>query len=186
MPSFSRIRNDFYPTHKSLTHELLKRVEISGKILECCSGDGAIASLFLDCISNDFHPSNGYEQNFRLDASDPESWKCWLPIDWVVTNPPFSLAPSILPLALENARVGVAALLWLSYLEPCANRAQWLQECGDFLSNLIILNPRPKFRSDTRGSDNVTVAWYVWQHGHQGGTKVTFVHGCSSRKGREP
>lgn len=177
MSPLARIANDFYPTGQALTHELLKQVKISGKILECCSGDGAIASLFPGCITNDFHPLVGHEPTFKLDACNLDSWQAWQGIDWVVTNPPFSLAPSILPLALENARVGVAVLLRLSYLEPCANRAQWLQKSADSLSHLIIFNPRPRFRADTRGNDNVTVAWYVWQHGHQGGTKHTYVHG---------
>lgn len=167
-----RVKNDFYPTSQALTLQLLKRVNIYGTILECCAGDGAIASLLPNCITNDPHPSNGYEPDFQLDATSPQSWQSWNQVDWVITNPPFSLAPSILPLALLNAKVGVAALLRLSYLEPCANRGQWLQEYSDRLSNLIIFSPRPKFRKDTKGVDSVTVAWFVWQHRHQGGTQI--------------
>jgi hypothetical protein len=31
------------------------------------------------------------------------------------------------------------------------------------MTHLIVLNPRPKFRADTNGGDNVTAVWLVWQ-----------------------
>ena len=39
--------NDFYPTDARLTQELLKRVEISGTVFECCVGNLAIARELL-------------------------------------------------------------------------------------------------------------------------------------------
>lgn len=161
-----RVENDFYPTEAKLTEELLKIVEIDGQVFECCAGDGAIAELFTGFVANDPYPQNEFRPDFQLDATLSESWQQFEAAggcDWVVTNPPFSLAPQILPLAFEYARVGVAFLLRLSYAEPCADRAEWLQQNADHLSNFIVLNPRPRFRDDTNGGDTVTVAWFVWR-----------------------
>lgn len=36
---------------------------------------------------------------------------------------------------------------------------------SDCMTNLIVLSPRPRFRADTGGSDNIAVAWVVWQKG---------------------
>jgi hypothetical protein len=89
----------------------------------------------------------------------------------VISNPPYNVAPDILPLAWEHSRLGMAMLLRLTYLEPTANRAEWLQDTP--LSNLIIFNPRPKFRQGS-GSDSATVAWFVWRRGWKDETRVSF------------
>jgi hypothetical protein len=172
MSTLQRIERDFYKTHEWLTVELLKEVEVEGLIFEPCAGDGEIVkalikhSEFDEIWSNDINPD--FSCNSNLDMTLTESWgriamQLVQPADWVVTNPPFSEAHKILPLAWENCHQGVAFLLRLSYLEPCKNRAKWLQDHARDMSDLIVFNPRPKFRNDTTNCDNVTVAWFVWR-----------------------
>lgn len=161
-----RVENDFYPTAQAVTEELLKVVDIQGQVFECCAGDGAIAEMFTGYIANEPFPPSEFHPDYELDATDPTAWEQFDAdggFDWVVDNPPFSKASQILPLAFKHARIGVAFLLRLSYLEPCADRAHWLKQNADHLSNVIVLNPRPQFRSDTTGGDTVTVAWYVFR-----------------------
>ena len=57
-------------------------------------------------------------------------------------------------------------LLRLTFLEPCKNRAELLKTYADNLVAVIPVNPRPKFRKDTRSTDSTTVAWFVWRHFH--------------------
>jgi len=164
--TLARIENDFYPTNVLLTKPLLEEVDITGRIIEPCAGDYAIASLLpSEYITNDLYPHAEYVCNYNLDATDPAAWQQWedLEIDWAVTNPPYNRADEIVPLAFEHTKIGVAVLLRLSYLEPCANRADWLKDNSAHLCQIITLNPRPRFRSDTQNSDNVTVAWMVWR-----------------------
>ncbi|CAB1103497.1 unnamed protein product [Ectocarpus sp. CCAP 1310/34] len=47
--------------------------------------------------------------------------------DWVVTSPPYKGALAFVKAALTVAKKGVALKLPLSFLEPCADRAGWLQ-----------------------------------------------------------
>ncbi|CAB1101013.1 unnamed protein product [Ectocarpus sp. CCAP 1310/34] len=47
--------------------------------------------------------------------------------DWVVTRPPYNGALAFVKAALPVAKKGVALKLPLSFLEPCADRAGWLQ-----------------------------------------------------------
>lgn len=161
-----RVENDFYPTAKKLVDALKETVEIDGSVLECCAGDLAISQHFPGCVTNDPYQPD-IEHAYRLDASDPFSWSLFPSTDWVVTNPPFKIAPKILPQAMLHARIGVAFLLRLSYMEPCtsgrSDRGDWLIEHSDNMTNLITFCPRPRFRADTNGSDNVTVAWFVWR-----------------------
>lgn len=122
---------DFYRTPSKLTEKLLDIVPISGVILEPCAGDGAISVLLRDrgfqVVSNDISDEYSHKADYNADATNPDSWKEWDYCDWVVTNPPFTEAPYIIPLAYETASAGIAMLLRLSYLEPAENRGEWLE-----------------------------------------------------------
>lgn len=173
----SRRKLDHYPTETTVTHALLARFgnEINGRILEPTAGAGQIARALAGndrtIFTNDIDPD--HKCDFTSDATDPFAfcWGLYGGIDWVVTNPPFSLAEDILANAMSNARVGVAFLLRLSYMEPVVSRAAWLCGYADKMVYQGALNPRPHFRKGEinpktgkkYGTDNVTVAWFVWR-----------------------
>ena len=155
---------------------------IHGRILEPCAGPSKMADALrlYDSVSNvvtgDINPLHSVD--LISDASRSNS-RIWNPdhtgeVDYVVTNPPFNLAHKILPKALKAARCGVAFLLRLSYAEPCEkgnSRGQWLTDHADQQIWQSALNPRPNFKhglinpktGKEYGTDNVTVAWFVWQ-----------------------
>lgn len=189
----NRHDHDFYRTSALLTRALLCRVQLKGNVLECCSGDGAIAQeLEKHCYQSSYHvPFNVLTNDLvdqcchqaNVDVTQEASWGNLThgllsaeQIDWVITNPPFNKAHEIVPLAYKYTQTGIAMLLRLSYLEPCSNRAQWLQQHRHNLSNLIVFSPRPKFRSDTSGSDAVTVAWFVWRKDWTDETQIEFLN----------
>ncbi|WP_299491213.1 hypothetical protein [Acaryochloris sp. IP29b_bin.137] len=140
---------------------------IGGSVLEPCAGRNAISDMLDSYGSIDIvHSSDllwpvgpGRTTN---DATDPQYWAEAPKVDWVVTNPPFNVAEKILPLAYEHADRGVAFLLRLSYLEPCNGRKEWLKQHSDQMKRVIVVSPRIRFRSDTKGSDSVTCAWLIW------------------------
>ena len=180
-----RHKNDLYETDRKLTAVLTSHIGLSGRVLECCAGRGAMAAALPNphvsrLITNDIDAALNPELNYN--AASKALYDLTKP-DWTVTNPPFSEAEDILPAAYAGSRVGVAFLLRLSYLEPIASRgnrtgrADWLRQHQNEMSHLIVVNPRPRFRLDTRNTDSVTVAWMVWQHGWGGGTAVRFVQG---------
>lgn len=159
---------DAYFTPSSAVETLLKHVSIEGRVLECCSGDGAIArplkSHGCQVDTNDFN----FEMPAALcfDATDPCEWR-FVTHDWVVSNPPFKGASQIVPLAFNAAKIGVAMLLRLSFLEPCEDRADFLSQHPP--TQLIVL-PRISFTGDGK-TDSVTCAWMVWNK-HQAGTRI--------------
>lgn len=168
-----RRHNDFYETNDKLTQHLLERVDIRGVVAEPCVGDGAISrvlassDLITGIITNDIDLK--FTADYHGDAADPFH-SIWDPrevmADWFITNPPFLIASDILPMAYDAARLGVAFLLRLSYLEPCQNRAAWLSEHARWLTDVIIFGqPRPSFTGNGR-TDNVTTAWMVWRKPH--------------------
>lgn len=117
---------DAYYTPAYKTRALLIGLpELRGIALECCAGDGAIARVLRDegglrVIAND--PDRRWRADMRANAARPAFWRGLPPIDWVVSNPPYLGHPClpVVALAFEHARVGVAMLLRLSFLEPTA------------------------------------------------------------------
>lgn len=132
------------------------------RILEPCNGTGNIGRTLQrikprewDIVTtNDIDPR--HQNDFCLDAAnaslyDPRP-------DWIVTNPPFNLAPILIPIFVREARHGVACILRLTYLEPTQNRGVWLQENPPAA---VWTMPRMSFTGDGK-TDSVTAAWFVW------------------------
>ncbi len=175
----TRRKNDLYPTETAVTRQLLSRFgdSIRGNVLEPCAGPGVMAlALNLwqqrQIITNDIDPAHFCD--FTSDATDPTA-DCWRGqyYNWVITNPPFSVADQILPIAFDHAD-HVAFLLRLTFMEPTNGRGDWLDAHKDQMVYQGVLNPRPKFRSGEinpltgklYGTDSVTVAWFVWKKKH--------------------
>ena len=167
-----RVLNDFYPTPQGITELLLDYVTLCNPIIEPCAGHNAITKVLEDS-NYVVHPydltwfdTGGFSTS---DATQELFWserKKAHAIYWTVTNPPFSLAEKIIPLAYEYSEVGIAMLLRLSYLEPTKGRADWLKEHADNLYKVIPVNPRVRFRADTKGTDSITCAWFCWSKYH--------------------
>lgn len=174
-----RMALDFYETPAALTASLRKIAQISGTVFEPAAGLLAISSCFEDdckVITNDIDEARPTDYHF--DATIESAWPDELSYDWCITNPPYIHAEKILPIAFKRSIEGVAALLRLSYLEPTRRRSAWLQMMAPYLSDLIVFNPRPKFRPDTKGSDSMTAAWFVWRRLRASwqGTRIHFIN----------
>jgi hypothetical protein len=157
---------DFYPTPAWATAILLDRVpQLRGRVLECCSGAGDISTTLAErtavtVIQNDIDERR--PSDFHRDATDPLAWQqineAAGPFDWIVSNPPFSLASKILPHAQRYAVHGLAMLLRLSYLEPCLDRVDWL--LAQQARGRVLVLPRISFTGDGK-TDSVTAAWLI-------------------------
>ena len=159
-----RRKNDTYYTPELATRSLLGIVSINSynSVLEPCSGTGGISNVLTDRFTrvstNDIDDS--VDAGIHVDyLSVPVGW--FPKYDWVITNPPFSLAIDFLKKAREETRVGVAMLLRLSFLEPTRDRGYYL---SNNQPNHVIVLPRISFTGDSK-TDSVTTAWMVWIHG---------------------
>ncbi|MBX9258079.1 hypothetical protein H1Q63_29855 [Desmonostoc muscorum CCALA 125] len=168
LETFTRHPLNFYESPSWFTTELLRHVSLSGVIGEPCVGHGAIASLLnvwphTEYIwTNDIDPNK--QAHFHYDATLSESWDSLPECDWICTNPPYSeFASPIIKNAYQKARIGVAAFLLTSFLEPCDDRADFLQQHPP---SLVLILPRFCFRKDKKGkrwaTDNITISCFVW------------------------
>jgi hypothetical protein len=154
----------WFPTPAWATEELIKRtpeIKSGQSILECCSGDMAIAKVLSlklkrNILCNDIDRSRSADSYY--DVAQSLSWQMLGNFDWVISNPPFNRQLEIVPLALKNSLIGTAMLLRLSYLEPCLNRCQLH---ADYPPKRVIVLPRISFTGDGR-TDSVTACWIIW------------------------
>lgn len=164
-----RRENDYYPTPRWATGYLLSNLpfRIAEPWVEPCVGNRDIADVvWQQCAwyaTGDIDPK--FAPHIVGDAGDPETWDGFeAELDcspaWCITNPPFSQASRILPLALERCTMGVIALLRLSYLEPCRDRGHWLEQHQDRMSILFL--PRTLNFTGDGQTDNVATAWFIW------------------------
>ncbi|WP_445632629.1 DNA methyltransferase [Nostoc sp. DSM 114161] len=165
--TITRHRLNFYESPSWFTTELLRHVRLSGVIGEPCVGHQAIASLLgvwphtTNIWTNDLDPNK--QAHFHYDATLTDSWAKFPECDWIC-NPPYAeFAAPIIKNAYHKARVGVAAFLLTSFLEPCDDRADFLQQHPP---SLVLTLPRFCFRKDKRGTrwatDNITISCFVW------------------------
>jgi len=178
-----RIKNDaYYTPAAALTKILLKHVDIAGTVCEPCVGKGHIAYTLtehgLDVVSADIDINNDYPSLLGYDATKQSSWSEVITLstqpDWTITNPPYRQpdCQKIIENAWRFSKTGIAMFLRLSYLEPTNGQAEFLK--NNALSHLIIVNPRPQFRTDTKSTDSCTSAWFVWQHDWQDNTQIIY------------
>ena len=149
-----RRAHDFYATGKKLVTALLDNVTPSGKVFECCNGQGHISKYLPGTvITNDLYAP----ADFSEDAREQDVWETVEP-DWTVSNPPFTDALPIVENAICYSKIGVAMLLRLTFLEPTLDRTQFLTTTPP---NKLIVLPRYSFTGDGK-TDSVTCAWMIW------------------------
>lgn len=157
------------------------------RVLEPCSGEGHIAQVLerhhCDVATADLLPPPSKAQGLLFgharqpdllgDLLDPVHQFALrqLGAEWVVTNPPYSLAADILRVCLGLAP-HAAALLRLSWLEDAGGRRDLLDRLA-----LIVIVGRVRYLGPAghKGTDSVASAWLVWRAGHEGEPKVVWM-----------
>lgn len=171
--------DQYFTVERGVTCAVLDRHPwlAQGRVLEPCAGKGHMANVLreygADVVTGDIDPAMRCDHtwDFRL-AVARTRWGLTTEtagFDAVVSNPPFSISSRAVSDALEVSP-RVALLLRASWSEPTKDRrAIWAITPPQFVHPL---NPRPKFRTDRKGSDTATCAWFVWDGSWSGDTKI--------------
>lgn len=169
---------EFFPTPpwatRALFHHALRSVVPGLTAWEPCAGLGHMASIlgefFTEVRASDVYnyPTDdgrdgemfGIEQ---FDFLDPVAVERAAPVDWIVSNPPFGEAPRMLNMALGKARVGVAFLLRMQWLEGEERfRAVYTDRAPTFVAPFVERVPMCEGGWDPAGSSATMYAWFVW------------------------
>lgn len=149
-----RHAGDFYATPEWCTEAIMRQLVVpeGSSVLEPCAGDGAI----WDVLERFFHEANmnWFEiergQDFLNGLHGNERY------DFVVTNPPFSLAQEFIEKSLDLANC-VIMLLRLNFLASSKRKEFWERHPP---TAIHVLTKRPSFTGN--GTDACDYAWFVF------------------------
>ena len=161
-----RKQTDFYETPYSLTRKFLD-VEEFDKSLGVCEpacGKGAISKVLKEYWNKDLVTAYDQEVNFL--------WEDGF-YDYIITNPPFTIASEFISKAKRVATKKFAFLLPLSYLHGKKRYDEIYSDREYGLKKVYVFTRYPmlgeKLREDGKYKTGMMVyAWFVWENGHSG------------------
>ena len=162
---------DFYTIPKGIVHELIKNSNVRSSVLLPYDPLGILKDhLEQEGITVE---RNEEEENIL----DPQWWAGHRhEHDWVVASTMglSQYSELITEYGRQVATKGLAILDRLSFIEPVTKRRDFLLTYK--LSNMIVLNPRPRFRAIGSTKDSVTSCWFVFQRADlwHDATQITF------------
>ena len=162
--SGKRKKSDFYETPYSLTRKFLD-VETFDKSLSVCEpacGAGAISKILEERWQSNKVTAYDKETNFLWETGN---------YDYIVTNPPFSLAHEFIQKAKLVANNKFALLLPLSYLHGKKRFDEIYSDKKYPLKKVYVFTRYPmlgeKLREDGKYTTGMMVyAWFVWEKGY--------------------
>lgn len=142
-----RIEYDVYETPEIVVKKLLDIIPIdpSKTYLEPCKASGRI-----------YHYLPEGSQWAEIREGVDYLTTSFNPVDFIITNPPFSLAQEFIEKALTEAKV-VVMLLRINFLGSFKRKGFWKKNKP---TSLLVLSPRPSFTG--QGTDGCEYAFFVW------------------------
>ena len=161
-----RKKSDFYETPYTLTRKFLD-VEYFNKnstVCEPACGGGAITRVLKEHWEDDKVTAYDQETNFLWETGE---------YDYIITNPPFSIAFEFIQRAKLVAKSKFAFLLPLSYLHGKKRFDEIYSDRTYGLEKVYVFTRYPmlgeSLREDGKYNTGMMVyAWYVWTNGYSG------------------
>jgi hypothetical protein len=162
--SGKRKKSDFYETPYSITQKFLS-VEDFDKTLTVCEpacGAGAISKILKESWEDSLVTEYDIETNFLWEMGE---------YDYIITNPPFSIAHQFIQKAKQVAKKKFAFLLPLSYLHGKKRYDEIYSDKNYGLKKVYVFTRYPmlgeKLRKDGKYNTGMMVyAWFVFENGY--------------------
>lgn len=177
---------DFLPTPPWATRALFQHVlpELGGgavgSIWEPACGDGHMAAVIAEFVTAPVTASDIFRYGYGfapLDfLNDPPAARP----EWIITNPPFSLACEFTLRALDLAIEGVAMLVRTQWIEGVGRYEKLFRDQPPSLyAPFVERVPMVKGRWDPDASTATSYAWFVWRKGAPQWSRVFWIPpGC--------
>lgn len=169
---------EFFPTPpwatRALFRHALRGVNLGATAWEPCAGLGHMSSVlwefFQGVRATDVYiyptdaGADGAQYGVqRLDFLDRVEVGRAPAVDWIISNPPFSQADQMVGAALTKARVGIAFLLRMQWLEGAERFHAIFSGCAPtIVAPFVERVPMCEGGWDPAGSSATMYAWFVW------------------------
>jgi hypothetical protein len=164
---------DFFPTPPWATRALFKHVlpalciEKIGTVWEPACGEGHMAAVIAEFACDPVMASDVYGYGYGV---APVDFLFDAPLarqDWIITNPPFSLACEFTLRALDLATEGVAMLVRMQWIEGIGRYEKLFRDRPPSVyAPFVERVPMVKGRWDPDASTATSYAWFVWWKAH--------------------
>lgn len=172
-----RNKSDFYQTPYSITNHILDALNIplNSKILEPCSGDKAIVKVL-----KERGYSNVTDFDLNRDNINFLEYNTDVIYDYILTNPPFSLALEFIQKSKYISN-NIVMLLPLNYLHSNKRYELLYNNNIDYkLKEIYVLTRYPlltdELREDGKYKTGMLVyAWYIFSKNYNGETIIKWI-----------
>ena len=166
-----RRKSDLYETPYSMTRHLFEKEAFDMRLpcLEPACGNLAMVKVLMEYFPDvQFYDE---EHDFLQETRE---------FDYVITNPPYSLALQFILKAKEITRNKFCMLLPLSYLHGKQRFDQIYQDRRFPLARVHVFTRYPLLGEDLREDGKyrtgmMVYAWYVWDREHQGPPQLNWI-----------
>ena len=178
---------DLFPTPPWATRALCEHViEPLGAVWEPAAGLGHMAEVlreyFPRVYASDVHDYGvGYKVGSFVGEGADLAERPFSP-DWVITNPPFSLALEFVERGIEEANTGVAMLVRSVWAESATRFDRLFSKRPPaIIAQFVERVPMVKGRWDPKASTATGYAWFVWSEFESGSTRFVWIPPCRNR-----
>jgi hypothetical protein len=175
-----REEDDFYATEPLAAELLCTIMSLKDRIWECCCGEGHLSKVFEDNLYDVKSTDLIYRGYGVGDVDFLQQTELW--DGDIVTNPPYKFAQKIIEKALSLIPVGnhVCMFLKLQFLEGKERKKLFTTQPPKTIyvsSSRLLCAKNAKFKEMIKGGGSaVAYAWYVWEKGFKGETRVKWIN----------
>jgi hypothetical protein len=170
---------DYFPTPPWATRALFRHVlpalgvDAIGSAWEPACGEGHMAAVITECARGPVTASDIFQYGF---GKAPHDFLYDDPLtkpDWIISNPPFSIACEFTLRALDLATEGVAMLVRTQWIEGVGRYEKLFRDRPPALyAPFVERVPMVKGRWDPDASTATSYAWFVWRKGASGSPRI--------------
>lgn len=194
----ARASRDFFPTPPWATRALMREAipadfwhpQMTCWEPSCGAGHMArpLAEYFGGGVFATDVQDRGFGDRRNLDFTFASARDAPFPVDWVITNPPFKLAEAFLHRALDIARVGVALLARLQWLE---GQDRYRSIFGTDNAPTLICPFAERVAMiegawDPEASSATSYSWFVWVEGYTGRNQLRHIPPGAKARNHRP
>jgi hypothetical protein len=173
---------DYFPTPPWATRALFRHVlpalgvETIASVWEPACGEGHMAEVVTEFASGQIITSDIFDYGYGQAPIDFVNDEPLARPDWIITNPPFVAACEFTLRALDLASEGVAMLVRTQWIEGIGRYEKLFRDRPPALyAPFVERVPMVKGRWDPAASTATSYAWFNWQNGASGSTRVLWI-----------
>lgn len=177
---------DYFPTPPWATRALFRNVlpalgvDAIGRVWEPACGEGHMAAVVTEFACGAVVASDIFSYGYGTAPHDFLHDVPLIEADWIITNPPFSIACEFTVRALDLAAEGVAMLVRMQWIEGAGRYEKLFRDRPPALyAPFVERVPMVKGRWDPDASTATAYAWFIWRKRTSGPARIIWIPpGC--------